>query len=122
VVDDEESIREIVQEGLAARGMIVEGAASSEEALSHLIAGHYEFVLCDFNLPGLNGERLFERVRSQLQSATPRFVFMTGALLDHSQVTQFQEKGASVLQKPFHVAALAKLLTQILQSQAVIAK
>ena len=122
VVDDEESIREIVQEGLAARGMIVEGAASSEEALSHLIAGHYEFVLCDFNLPGLNGERLFERVRSQLQSATPRFVFMTGALLDHSQVTQFQEKGASVLQKPFHVAALAKLLTQLLQSQAVIAK
>jgi len=43
-------------------------------------------------------------------------------LLDHSQVAQFQEKGASVLQKPFHVAALAKLLTQLLQSQAVIAK
>ena len=115
VVDDEESIREIVQEGLASRGMIVEGAASSEEALSHLIEGHYEFVLCDFNLPGLNGEQLFERVRAQLKSATPRFVFMTGALLDPSQVVQFQEKGASVLQKPFHVAALAKLLTQLLQ-------
>jgi PAS domain S-box-containing protein len=122
IVDDEESIREIMQEGLAARGMIVESAASSEEALSHLVAGHYEFVLCDFNLPGLNGEQLFERVRSQAQAATPRFVFMTGALLDPAQVAQFQKKGASVLQKPFHVAALATLLAQLLQGQPIIAK
>jgi PAS domain S-box-containing protein len=122
IVDDEESIREIVQEGLAARGMIVEGAASSEEALSHLVAGQYEFVLCDFNLPGWNGEQLFERVRSQAKDAAPRFVFMTGALLDPAKVAQFQAKGASVLQKPFHVAALATLLTQLLQGQTVIAK
>ena len=44
VVDDEESIREIVQEGLSARGMTVEGASSSEEALPHLAAPCYDFV------------------------------------------------------------------------------
>ena len=115
VVDDEESIREIVQEGLAARGMIVEGAASSEEALTHLSAHRYEFVLCDFNLPGLNGEQLFDRVRSQARTAMPRFVFMTGALFDPAQIAKFEEKGASVLQKPFHVAALATLLAKLLQ-------
>jgi two-component system C4-dicarboxylate transport response regulator DctD len=121
-VDDEESIREIVQEGLAARGMIVEGAPSSEEALTHLTAQDYEFVLCDFNLPGLNGEQLFDRVRSQTQGPNPRFVFMTGALLDPAQVAKFEKKGASVLQKPFHVAALATLLTQLLQGQSVAKK
>jgi PAS domain S-box-containing protein len=115
VVDDEESIREIVQEGLAARGMIVEGAASSEEALSHLTTHQYEFVLCDFNLPGLNGEQLFDRIRSHAQGAAPRFVFMTGALFDPAQIAQFEKRGASVVQKPFHVAALATLLTQLLQ-------
>jgi PAS domain S-box-containing protein len=119
IVDDEESIREIVQEGLAARGMIVEGAPSSEEALAHLEAQDYEFVLCDFNLPGLNGEQLFDRVRSHAQGPNPRFVFMTGALLDPAQVAKFEKKGASVLQKPFHVAALATLLTQLLQGQPV---
>jgi len=122
IVDDEESIREIMQEGLAARGMIVEGAASSEEALSHLATEHYEFVLCDFNLPGLNGEQLFERVRSLAQTATPRFVFMTGALLDPAQMAHFQEKGAAVLHKPFHVATLATLLAQLLQVEPVVAK
>src|ERR1700719_3426218 len=115
VVDDEESIREIVQEGLAARGMIVEGAASSEEALVHLTTHQYEFVLCDFNLPGLNGEQLFDRVRSHAQGTGPRFVFMTGALFDPAQIAKFEKRGASVVQKPFHVAALATLLTQLLQ-------
>jgi CheY-like chemotaxis protein len=115
IVDDEESIREIVQEGLAARGMIVEGAASSEEALTHLSAHHYEFVLCDFNLPGLDGEQLFDRVRSQGGAASPRFVFMSGALFDPAQISKFEKKGASVLQKPFHVAGLATLLADLLQ-------
>jgi PAS domain S-box-containing protein len=115
IVDDEESIREIVQEGLAARGMIVEGAASSEEALTHLSAHHYEFVLCDFNLPGLDGEQLFDQVRSQGRAASPRFVFMSGALFDPAQISKFEKKGASVLQKPFHVAALATLLADLLQ-------
>jgi PAS domain S-box-containing protein len=118
VVDDEESIREIVQEGLAARGMTVEGASSSEEALPHLAAHSYDFVLCDFNLPGLNGEQFFERIHFPAGVPKPKFVFMTGALLDSSTMANFSERGASLLQKPFHIAALASLLTELLQPQA----
>jgi PAS domain S-box-containing protein len=118
VVDDEESIREIVHEGLAARGMKVDGASSSEEALLHLAAHAYDFVLCDFNLPGLNGEQFFQRMHANAAGgATPKFVFMTGALLDPSTMSSFSEKGASVLQKPFHIAGLAALLTELLEAQ-----
>lgn len=119
VVDDEESIREIVQEGLTARGMKVEGVASSEEALEHLANNSYEIVICDFNLPGLNGERLFDQVRGRSKGRVPRFVFMTGDLLDPAVVAAFSEKGAHVLQKPFHVSALAALLAEILQPAGV---
>jgi len=117
VVDDEDSIREIVHEGLSARGMKVEGAASSEEALAHLSTATYDVVLCDFNLPGLKGAELFEQLRARTNGSLPRFVFMTGDLLDPSVITSFDEKGAHVLQKPFHVAALAKLLADLLQPQ-----
>lgn len=119
VVDDEESIREIVQEGLTARGMKVDGVASSEEALEHLANQSYEIVLCDFNLPGLNGEQLFDRVRARWRRPVPRFVFMTGDMLDPAVVAAFSEKGAHVLQKPFHVSALAALLAEILQPAGV---
>jgi PAS domain S-box-containing protein len=118
VVDDEESIREIVQEGLSARGMIVEGASSSEEALPHLATHTYDFVLCDFNLPGLNGKQFFERMQANARGgAAPKFVFMSGALLDPSTMTSFGEQGAAVLQKPFHMAGLAALLTELLDPQ-----
>jgi PAS domain S-box-containing protein len=118
VVDDEESIREIVQEGLLARGMRVEGASSSEDALAHLANHPHDFVLCDFNLPGLNGGQFFERARSLADIARTRFIFMTGALLDTETTAQFAQHGASMLQKPFHMATLAALLTElILQSE-----
>jgi CheY-like chemotaxis protein len=119
VVDDEESIREIVQEGLMARGMKVEGAASSEEALSHLVGNSYDVILCDFNLPGLSGEQLFERLRSEAGSSAPRFVFMTGDMLAPETIAAFGEKGAYVMQKPFHVSALASLLADLLAPQPV---
>jgi PAS domain S-box-containing protein len=122
VVDDEESIREIVQEGLVARGMTVEGASSSEEALPHLAAHSYDIVLCDFNLPGLNGEEFFKRIQPRAGTAAPKFVFMSGALLDSATLAHFTEKGASVLQKPFHIAALATLLTELLQPQPAVIK
>jgi PAS domain S-box-containing protein len=118
VVDDEESIREIVQEGLVARGMRVEGASSSEEALAHLANHSYGFVICDFNLPGLNGGQFFERARLQPGTAGTRFIFMTGALLDTETTAQFAQHGASMLQKPFHMAALAALLVELVLQSA----
>jgi DNA-binding response OmpR family regulator len=117
VVDDEESIREIVQEGLSARGMTVDGASSCEDALPHLATHAYDFVLCDFNLPGMNGEQFFERMQANSGGAAPKFVFMSGALLDPHTMARFSEKGAAVLQKPFHMAGLAALLTELLEMQ-----
>jgi CheY-like chemotaxis protein len=114
VVDDEESIREIVQEGLGARGMTVEGASSSEEALAHLAHRSYDFIICDFNLPGLNGGQFFVHARFQPGTAATKFIFMTGALLDTETASRFTQNGASMLQKPFHIAALAALLAELM--------
>ena len=117
VVDDEESIREIVEEGLSARGMKVETAGSSEEALSHLASHSYDVILSDMNLPGLPGDQLFRRLRAQPGKTMPQFIFMTGDMLEPSALKQFADAGARVLQKPFPIAALAKLLVELLQSQ-----
>jgi CheY-like chemotaxis protein len=93
--------------------MKAEGASSSEEALSHLANHTYDFVLCDFNLPGLNGAQFFERARSQPGTANTKFIFMTGALLDTETTAQFALHGASMLQKPFHISTLAALLAEL---------
>jgi CheY-like chemotaxis protein len=122
IVDDEEGIREIVQEGLAGRGMKVHGLGSSEDALAWLAQNSVEIVICDFNLPGMNGEKLFEELRRRLGARLPQFVFMTGELVSSSVTERFQELGARVVQKPFQLSALAALVAEILQPQTSPAK
>ncbi|MGA9883111.1 MAG: PAS domain S-box protein [Candidatus Acidiferrales bacterium] len=118
IVDDEESIREIVHEGLVVRGMKVHSVASCEEALAYLEANACDVVICDFNLPGMSGEKFFQRFTSdRRQAQLPRFVFMTGELVESELFDGLRQKGASVLQKPFHIGALASLLAGLLQPQ-----
>jgi PAS domain S-box-containing protein len=119
VVDDEESIRELVAEGLSVRGMAVESVATSEEALVLLGTRSFDVILCDFNLPGLNGDKLFERLRALPGGSPATFVFMTGDLLDAAAQESFTQRGARVVQKPFQLAGLAILLGEALEAQAV---
>jgi two-component system, cell cycle sensor histidine kinase and response regulator CckA len=117
VVDDEEGIREVVQEGLSLRGMTVEAVESSEAALSYLGSNDCEIIVCDFNLPGMSGDQFSKQVRAQHRDSPPRFVFMTGELLEAEAFDRFRAEGARLLQKPFHVSALADLLAELLQPQ-----
>jgi PAS domain S-box-containing protein len=119
IVDDEESIREIVAEDLSRRGMKVNAVESSEAALGYLSANECEMVICDFNLPGISGEALFEKILAKENGSRPRFVFMTGELVDPALVSKYREKGARILQKPFSISVLAALLAEFLQGEAV---
>jgi PAS domain S-box-containing protein len=115
VVDDEESILEIVQEGLSARGATATGVSNGAAALAFLEQNPCEAVVCDFNMPGMKGGELFDRIRERLGEAAPRFIFMTGDLVESSSLVTLREQGAFTLQKPFHLPALAELLQGIFQ-------
>jgi PAS domain S-box-containing protein len=117
VIDDEETICEIIREGLAARGMSVETARNSEEALSWFEGNSCNIVLCDFNLPRMNGEGVLEHLRALKGGHAPLFVFMTGDLLDPDKVAELRKKDAWVLQKPFQVSMLVGLLTELVGRQ-----
>jgi len=97
--------------------MKVEEAESAEQALVLLEKNTYEVVLCDFNLPHSSGQQLFEQVQKEKAGSAPRFIFITGELVDASRIAEFSEKGATLLQKPFRVPELAKLLAVLLQSE-----
>ena len=50
VLDDEESIRMLLSEGLAAHGLRVDCAASAEQALNLVLGNKYDAILCDLKL------------------------------------------------------------------------
>jgi CheY-like chemotaxis protein len=117
VVDDEDGIRELVAEGLVARGMSVETVTTSEDALAMLAHRQFDAILCDYNLPGQSGEQLFDILCEQSNGNPPRFVFMTGDLLESRVVNSIASRGARTIQKPFQLAGLANLLAEVLEAQ-----
>lgn len=124
VVDDEESIRELVEAGLAARGMQVACAASGEDALrvveqSHAAAERFDVLLCDVKMPGLSGDQVFVRLQALLEKgprigSPPEFVFMTGDVMDPMVEKIVQQFGTRFIHKPFRVSDLIPILTDVL--------
>jgi len=55
VLDDEESIRSLLEEGLGLHGLRVTCAASSDEAARLAVTENFDVLLCDLNLGGMGG-------------------------------------------------------------------
>jgi PAS domain S-box-containing protein len=127
VVDDEESILELVTESLGARGCVVDQAASSERALELANGNSYDVILCDLNLGSgsgkvVSGFDLHDRILEKLAARTgprPFFIFMTGDLVDAAVGEQAGREGNHFLQKPFRIADLLALLNELPSPAAV---
>lgn len=120
VLDDEESIRMLLEEGLSVHGMHVDCAASSQEALE-LVRNHsYDLALCDVNLAGGNSGSSGREVAAQIAALSlsgmkPEVIFMTGDLVE-------DDGGAShvrQLQKPFRISDVLVVLRDALSPGAV---
>jgi two-component system NtrC family sensor kinase len=121
IVDDEESILELVADSLGARGCTVDCAASSERALELVDGNLYDVILCDLNLESGTGkvvsgfdlhDRILERVESR-SGPRPFFIFMTGDLVDAAVGEQAGREGNRFLQKPFRITELLAILNEL---------
>ena len=121
VVDDEESILELVTDSLSSRGCHVDCAASSENALELASRNIYDVILCDLNLESdggkiVSGFTLRDRVLEDTARRgiiPPTFIFMTGDLVDAAIGEQGGVENGRFLQKPFRIAELVAMLNEL---------
>jgi PAS domain S-box-containing protein len=119
VLDDEESIRMLLEEGLSAQGMRVDCAASSQEALELVRTRRYDLALCDVNLSpgghGLSGREVALQIAASSRGpAKPEVIFMTGDLIeDNGNGDHIRQ-----LQKPFRISDVLVVLREALISHA----
>jgi PAS domain S-box-containing protein len=122
VVDDEESILDLVIESLASRGCHADRASCSEDALERVARNSYDLILCDLNLESASGKlisgfELHDQIQKSLAARArplPAFIFMTGDLVSASVSEQVGHNGNRFLQKPFRIAELLSLLNEAL--------
>src|SRR5712675_1430642 len=118
VLDDEESIRMLLEEGLSAHGMHVDCAASSQEALELVRNRAYDLALCDVNLSeGASGrsgrETAMQIVAASHRGVKPEVVFMTGDLVEENG----SDGPFHQLQKPFRVSDVLAVLREALSAR-----
>lgn len=116
VVDDEKNLRLVVQKELARQGHHVDAAEDGEAAWSLLDQQDYDVVLCDVNMPRLDGIGLLRRSREKLQTP-PEFVILTGQATVESAIEAMKLGAYDYVTKPYRIAELAVLVTQAAEKQ-----
>lgn len=112
VVEDEENIREVLEEILSAAGHEVAQASSGEEGIELFKKHRQDLVITDLGLPGLSGWEVASAVKNENPS-TPVVLFTGwGVKLD-----QEQAKRKSIdrfINKPFNMEQILSLVSELL--------
>jgi len=100
VVDDEESMREVLAELLGGEGYVVGTAVDGVDALDKLEKDDFDYVLADVRMPRMDGSKLLDEiVRRQISST----VILMSAYGDVSSALEAMKRGAfDYIPKPFH--------------------
>ncbi|MFT3829517.1 MAG: response regulator [Opitutaceae bacterium] len=117
VVEDEESLRNLTQGVLEARGFTVRSVDDGAKALDFLEAHPREIdcVILDVNMPRLNGVSVFQVIR---QKHTAVGVIVVSGFLSAEIKQQFVDLGQEVfIHKPFRVDDLIAKVHQVLAAR-----
>ena len=117
IVDDDSSVRRALHTTLNTLGFNTSEASGGEEALVLARTNHYDVVLLDINMPGMDG---LETCR-QLRRLFPRIAILILTVRDSEEdKVQALESGADdYVTKPFHIRELtARVRAAVRRAQA----
>ncbi len=116
VVDDEKNLRLVVQKELSRQGHEVETASDGEEAWEALEGKDFDVLLCDINMPRLDGIGLLRRMREKSQTP-PEVIMLTGQATVETAIEAMKLGAYDYLTKPYRLNELAALVTQADEKQ-----
>ena len=100
VVDDDKTIRETLCDYFAAKHEC-HSADRAEQALAFLEFEHYDLILTDLSMPGLDGQQLLKRVK-QTHPETP-VIIISGKCSDEEGQSSLDLGAFAFISKPFRL-------------------
>lgn len=117
LAEDEAPQRLLLQRLLEWAGYFVETAASGDEALAKITAGHYQILLTDLEMPGMDGATLCRRVREADLPSYLYIVLLTAHTSTADIVAGLEAGADGYLCKP---AEQAELLARLNAGQRIV--
>src|SRR5690606_13076505 len=115
VVDDEESMRWFLRQGLARLGWSVEVAADAESAVRALAGRRFDAAVVDVRLPGADGLTVLREVRARDPDTVVVMITAYGSI--PAAVGAIKRGAFDYISKPFGVKELADVLERGLQAR-----
>jgi PAS domain S-box-containing protein len=114
LVEDEESVRQLVRDTLAAKGYRVLEAEDGEAGLAAAagLQGKIDLVITDVVMPGISGRELIKQLM-QMRPET-KVLYLSGYTEDAILSEGTIERGAAFLQKPFTLKNLSLKVREVL--------
>ena len=114
IVDDSKAMRMIVRRTLHQAGFHHELAEASNgaEALKAIQSGQIDLVLCDWNMPEMNGLDLLQKLRSEEREI--KFGFVTSESSSDMQATAKDAGALFLITKPFTPDIFRDVLQSVL--------
>src|SRR5512138_2224218 len=112
IVDDDRSIRWVIEKALSREGIAFNSFSSAQDALDALSGGAPEVLVSDIRMPGLSGLELLNAVKERYP-AVPVIVMTAYSDLD-SAVAAFQGGAYEYLPKPFDIDQAVELIRRAL--------
>lgn len=116
VVDDESNLRLVVQKELSRQGHDVDTAPDGESAWDALEQEDFDVLLCDINMPRLDGIGLLRRLREKSQNP-PEVIMLTGQATVESAIEAMKLGAYDYLTKPYRITELSALVQQAAEKQ-----
>ena len=113
VVDDEESIRDLLRLVLTGEGYSVVTANDGEEAIEHLEAQRFDLVITDLVMPRVNGVEVL-RAAKRIDSNFPVIV-ITGYPSVETMTELVRLGAGDYLTKPFNVDVVLVTVAKLLE-------
>jgi DNA-binding response OmpR family regulator len=117
VVDDEKNIRITLRQALEASGFDVVAAVNGEDALSKVAGAHFDLILLDMKLPGIDGIEVLRRLRSE--DLHMPVVMITAYGTVESAVEAMKLGAVDYLRKPFSPEQIREIAEKVLARKAM---
>ena len=106
LLEDRSDFREVLRDYLASCSCQVTSVSSGVEGLRQIMKGRFDLIICDMMMPRLGGEMFYWAVTRVRPATRERFIFFTGHKNNPAIEFFFRRINATVLFKPFKLAAL----------------
>ncbi len=119
IVEDEEKLAKALKKGLEMKGYAVDWLSDSEKALSRILLyrDEYDLIILDLMLPGIGGEMITEKVRSE--NVTTPIIILTARNETEHKIDLLNKGADDYIVKPFSFGELLARMNSVLRRPAL---